>query len=75
MFNSVQATNLVVDSGAIIQGAKLETLGKELWTINEVLEEIRDPKARAFIESLPVPIKVRQPTPQDVKAGMSHATN
>jgi len=70
MFTTVQSTHLVVDTGGIIQGTRLERLGKELWTIPEVLDEVRDSKARALLDTMIVPLKLKEPTPADVKAGV-----
>jgi len=62
------ANHLVVDTNAIISGVRLETLGKELWTIPEVLDEVLDEKSKDFLSAFPFEIKTREPTPQSVAA-------
>ncbi|KAF2078412.1 hypothetical protein CYY_000279 [Polysphondylium violaceum] len=64
----ITATHLVVDTNAIISGVRLETLGKELWTIPEVLEEVIDSRSKEFLDHFPFEIKTRQPSPQSVAA-------
>jgi len=60
---------VVLDTAPFIRGVRFEKFGDEFWTIPEVLAEIRDSKARAFLEQIAVPIKTREPTPEAVKAG------
>ncbi|KAN0050159.1 hypothetical protein ACTA71_003262 [Dictyostelium dimigraforme] len=58
----ITASFLIIDTNALISGTRLETLGKELWTIPEVLEEVKDKKTSTFLSSFPFEIKTRQPT-------------
>ena len=60
---------VVVDTGAIIRGIRLEQLGNELYTIPEVLQEVKDSKARHFLNSLPVPLLEREPSAEAIKKG------
>ena len=46
--------HLVVDSGAIIKGVPLAGLSANLWTVSDVMKEIRDRRARSMLERLPV---------------------
>ena len=64
-------TILVLDSGAIIKGVRVERLGTEFWTIAEVIEEIRDQRARDYLQTFPYEIKTTEPDPRDMKAGTS----
>jgi len=59
---------LVVDAGPLIKGARLETLGSTFWTIQEVLNEVRDKKARLVMEALPYTIETRVPSEEAMKA-------
>ena len=60
---------LVVDSGPIIRGARIEQMGAErLVTIPEVLSEIRDEQARARLAALPCELEVREPSEEALLA-------
>ena len=53
---------LVVDSGPLIKGVRLERFGAERYvTVPEVLGELRDSQARALLESLPFELELREP--------------
>ena len=61
---------LVVDSGPLIKGARLERMGAERFvTVPEVLGELRDSHARALLESLPFELEMREPSDEAMKAG------
>jgi RNA-binding protein NOB1 len=55
---------VVLDSGAIIKGGRLESLGERFWTIQEVVNEIRDSNARMVLETTSADIQVRQVDPE-----------
>jgi RNA-binding protein NOB1 len=57
------AKKVVLDSGAIIKGGRLEGLGQKFWTIKEVLAEVRDSKSRAVLDTLAVELEVREVDP------------
>lgn len=61
---------LVVDSGAIIRGHGMSfpKLAKKIVTVQEVLVEIRDSKARQFLEALPYDIDIRSPSDEAMRA-------
>ncbi len=61
---------LVIDTAAFIKGVRLERLAEEFWTIREVLDEVRDKKARDFLQTLPFEIKCTEPAAQDVQKGL-----
>eukprot|EP00290_Baffinella_frigidus_P020808 CAMPEP_0180192894 /NCGR_PEP_ID=MMETSP0987-20121128/2213_1 /TAXON_ID=697907 /ORGANISM="non described non described, Strain CCMP2293" /LENGTH=165 /DNA_ID=CAMNT_0022147531 /DNA_START=59 /DNA_END=553 /DNA_ORIENTATION=+ len=54
---------VVLDSGAIIKGGRLEDLGERFWTIAEVLNEVRDSNARMVLETTSADIQVREVDP------------
>lgn len=58
---------LVVDSAAIIKGLQLPPC--ELFTVTEVLDEVRDKKARHLLEAMPFELKTREPAPEHISAG------
>jgi hypothetical protein len=62
---------VVLDTAAFIKQTRLEKLGDEFFTIPEVLTEIRDSKARLFLDTLPVKVLKREPTTDAIAAGTS----
>jgi rRNA maturation endonuclease Nob1 len=52
--------NLVLDAGPIIKGvaASLLPLADRFWTTPEVIQEVRDQKARKALETLPYELQV-----------------
>jgi rRNA maturation endonuclease Nob1 len=61
---------LVVDSGPLIKGVRLERIEAEHYvTVPEVLLEIRDRQARQLISTLPVELETREPSDEAVAAG------
>ncbi|MEW5299917.1 MAG: hypothetical protein WDW36_002887 [Sanguina aurantia] len=63
----------VVDANAIISGLRLQGFADKYYTIAEVLNEIRDKQARAFLSTLPYGIEVREPSEESVKAVLRFA--
>ncbi|OQS03607.1 RNA-binding protein NOB1 [Thraustotheca clavata] len=61
-------THLVVDAGALIKQTDLSNVAENLWTTNDVLNEIKDSKARRFVARLPVELKTRDPSEKDLAA-------
>ena len=53
---------LVVDSGAFIKGAPVERWGERVYTVKEVVEEIRDANTRRRLQVLPYDLVFREPT-------------
>jgi hypothetical protein len=73
--NSVHLEHLVIDSGAIIKGEGFNYFkcSKKFWTVQEVLGEIRDSRARHLLASLPFEIEVREPTDRGMRAVIEFA--
>ena len=65
-----RASKLVVDSGAIIKGTRLDVLADELFTTPEVLAEIKDRVSREQMHTLPYELKVRVPSAESLKFGI-----
>lgn len=68
LLSNTKANIAVLDTGAFIGGQKLEELGDKLCTVQEVIREIRDEKARQRLESGVNPVEVREPSPDALKA-------
>eukprot|EP00938_MAST-03A_sp_MAST-3A-sp1_P005264 g5264.t1 len=62
MSNENVLRHLIVDSGAIIKEVNIVGLAENLWTVSDVIEEIRDKRARHVLENLPKELKVREPS-------------
>ena len=60
--------HLIVDSGAIIKEVPLHDLADNLWTIPDVIQEIKDRRARHVLQSLPKKLQLKEPSPQALKA-------
>eukprot|EP00040_Diaphanoeca_grandis_P039173 m.258340 g.258340 ORF g.258340 m.258340 type:complete len:625 (-) comp36445_c0_seq1:111-1985(-) len=66
--NDHRAQVLIVDSGAFLKNAKLETLGRVIVTIPEVIAEIRNKDMRDKLAGvLPYTITFRQPHPKSIR--------
>ncbi|KAL1529942.1 hypothetical protein AB1Y20_000870 [Prymnesium parvum] len=60
---------LVVDSGPLIKGVRLERIEAERYaTVPEVMHEIRDRQARHLLSTLPVEIETREPSDEALAA-------
>lgn len=61
--------HLVVDSAGFIKNIELLTLGERIYTIKEVVQEIRDAATRQRLSVLPYELIFRQPSTEAIKAG------
>lgn len=69
-----QYTHLIVDTNAIITGIALYGLAENYWTVSEVLNEIRDEKARQTLSLLPYKLTTRTPNEESIQAIKDFAT-
>lgn len=60
---------VVLDTAAFIKQARLDKLGDDFFTTPDVISEIRDSRARLYLETIPVKIVQREPTSDAVAAG------
>lgn len=65
--NVERVRHLVVDSGAIIKEIPLHELADHLWTVPDVITEIRDRRARHVLESLPKRLQLREPSAEALR--------
>lgn len=63
------ASEVVVDTNALIRGVQLERIAERAVTVREVLGEVRDQKSREWLERMPFGVDVEEPEDEDVKAG------
>ncbi|KAK8795719.1 hypothetical protein WA158_000375 [Blastocystis sp. Blastoise] len=64
---------IVIDSAAFIKGAKIDNVGKEFYSIKEVMEEIKDKQSRGLLERFPYEIKLKEPSDESIMAVASFA--
>jgi len=60
-------SHLVVDSGPLIKGCKIERIGEKIVTVPGVVSEIRDPATRQRLSVLPYDLEQRSPTEASMK--------
>ncbi|XP_034643978.1 RNA-binding protein NOB1 isoform X2 [Trachemys scripta elegans] len=59
--------HVVADAGAFLRGAPLQDFGRNIYTIKEVVSEIRDKETRRRLAVLPYQLHFKQPFPEYVK--------
>jgi RNA-binding protein NOB1 len=57
----------VVDAGAFIRGAPLQDLSENVYTIDEVVNEIRDKATLQRLQCLPYDLVRKDPPPEDIR--------
>jgi len=60
--NSHKVKKLVIDSSALIQNLPIETLGQEIFSIPEIINEIKDKTTRNKLNILPYKINYKDPS-------------
>ncbi|KAJ7312202.1 hypothetical protein JRQ81_006575 [Phrynocephalus forsythii] len=59
--------HVVADAGAFLRGAPLQEIGKNIYTIREVVSEIRDKETRRRLAVLPYQLHFKHPFPEYVR--------
>ncbi|XP_045389325.1 RNA-binding protein NOB1 isoform X2 [Lemur catta] len=59
--------HVVADAGAFLRDAALQDIGKNIYTIREVVSEIRDKATRRRLAVLPYELRFREPFPEYVR--------
>ena len=60
---------LVVDSGPLIKGAGLQDWSQTVYTIRDVISEIKDSETRQRLQVLPYELILREPSQEYIKHG------
>ena len=60
---------LIADSAAFIRNVDLQTLTERVFTIQEVISEIRDSATRKRLAVLPYEVEFREPSTESIKTG------
>lgn len=63
----VPAEYIVVDSGAFIKRAPLQDIGSKIYTVAEVLRELKCDKSRHLVDSIPYEILLKEPTSESIR--------
>jgi len=61
-------SHLVLDTNAMITGATLPGLAERYFTVEQVLAEVRDVRARAVLDTLPFKLETRLPAESSIEA-------
>ncbi|XP_012292919.1 RNA-binding protein NOB1 [Aotus nancymaae] len=59
--------HVVADAGAFLRDAALQDIGKNIYTIREVVTEIRDKATRRRLAVLPYELRFKEPLPEYVR--------
>ncbi|KAK0428947.1 hypothetical protein QR680_011100 [Steinernema hermaphroditum] len=64
--DEVPVHHLVVDACCLIKNAPLHDVGSVIYTVPQVISELRDKKTRLRIAALPYEIHLREPSPNSI---------
>ncbi|KAM9390882.1 RNA-binding protein NOB1 isoform 1-T1 [Salvelinus alpinus] len=59
--------HVVVDAGGFLKKAPLQEIGKNIYTLKDVVEEIRDKPTRRSLSVLPYKLNFKEPYPEDIR--------
>ncbi|XP_029464146.1 RNA-binding protein NOB1 [Rhinatrema bivittatum] len=59
--------HVVADAGAFLLNAALQEIGKNIYTVKEVVSEIRDKETRRRLAVLPYELHFKEPFPENIK--------
>ncbi|KAK3707992.1 hypothetical protein QZH41_010738 [Actinostola sp. cb2023] len=63
-----EVKHLVVDAAGFIKHVELQSIGKRIYTLQEVVQEIKDPTTRQRLAVLPYEVTFKQPSTVAIKA-------
>lgn len=63
---------LIADSAAFLKNAPLHQMGNKIFTIEDVVSEIRDATTRQRLAVLPYAIEFREPATESIKIGKKY---
>ncbi|XP_069595198.1 RNA-binding protein NOB1 [Ranitomeya imitator] len=64
---SSRVLHVVADSGAFLRNAALQEIGLHVYTVRDVVTEIRDKPTRRRLAVLPYELLFREPTPESIQ--------
>ncbi|KAG9391597.1 Nin one binding (NOB1) Zn-ribbon like [Carpediemonas membranifera] len=66
--NKSKIEYLVVDTNTFIEKVQFHTIGERIYTTPTVIAEIKDTRARQWLDSLPIELIVEKPTAESIEA-------
>jgi len=63
----VRVQKLVVDSVALIKNAPIKDIGEEIYSVIDVVNEVKDRETKRRLQVLPYDIIFCEPTPENIK--------
>jgi RNA-binding protein NOB1 len=63
----VPVHHLVADANAFFKNVNLVDIGSSIYTIQDVLNELRDEQTRLRLQALPYELHIREPTPESLR--------
>lgn len=63
----MKCSYLVVDTAAFVKNVPIWEYGEKMYSLQEVIEEIRDKQTREWLEAMPVPVTMRDPKPHSIR--------
>lgn len=61
---------LVLDSGPLIKGVNVRSFAEKIYTIPEVISEIRDKHSREFLNQISFDFQIKAPSDEALKEGL-----
>ena len=74
LIHAAPVKHLVVDSAAFLKRVKIYEIGAKLFTVKEVVAEIRDAKSKQFLHTLPVEVRLREPSAEAIRCILDTGT-
>ncbi|XP_045887906.1 RNA-binding protein NOB1-like isoform X2 [Micropterus dolomieu] len=66
--------HVVADAGAFLKKAPLQDIGRNIYTLKDVVDEIRDKPTRRSLAFLPYQLNFKEPHPEHVRLGKVNYT-
>ncbi|OWF37986.1 RNA-binding protein NOB1-like [Mizuhopecten yessoensis] len=67
MADTGKVQNVIADAGAFIRNAPLQSIGEKIYSLPEVVNEIRDKATRQRLQVLPYQLHFRQPSSESIR--------
>ncbi|XP_060069400.1 RNA-binding protein NOB1-like [Ylistrum balloti] len=67
MADTGKVRNVIADAGAFIRNAPLQSIGEKIYSLPEVVKEIRDKATLQRLQVLPYQLQFRQPSPESIR--------
>jgi rRNA maturation endonuclease Nob1 len=61
--------SLVIDSGPLIKGTNVRSFAGKIYTVPEVISEIRDKHSRDFLNQISFSLQIKVPSDEALKEG------